>query len=660
MEIKLSRIDKALYMIDRKGFGLEIGPSLNPILPKKAGFDVETLDHATAEELRTKYQYDPARIDNIEAVDYVWHGEPLDELIGAESKYDFIIASHVIEHVPDLVSFLSQCAVLLKPDGVLSLIIPDKRYCFDYLRWPSSTGDVLQAFTEKRTRHKPGTVFDHFANAVTMSSCPTWGPGKAVEELNYVRGLEQAKQLWQQALTTDDYVDMHGWRFTPSSFKLILDDLYALGLTDMVETCFFETTGCEFYVSLRKSKVPMERKISRLQLAKDAMVEQLNGFIPIELRGTEKPLKLKDGVLFIHIAKAAGSSINRFFINNYTSSKCLVHIESQKDVLTNPISLEDKLFVSGHITYREFKARLVMQNYFVVTCLREPVAHIISHLAWVRKLAEPSERNRFEAHPPFIQKLAIKLMAVDLGSPVAIKALIEALEPRERELLDNVQVNYLHECSFLGPIGDKELASALEVIDKLDLIGVVEHLDAFFSSLSSYLGVKSTHDTWHENIQSNKYGMDANDLEFRAAIEPLIRYDQILYKKVKEKSFANKLVVDVKNRKPGATSQASNVFNGSLDKASLKLIHGWCASSGTTSPIQVVLYVNDEEVATTEAVLPRPDVCQRGFHRTGLCGFRFNPQGQPILRVGDVVSVKAINDGALVELRNSPRAIELL
>ena len=168
MGIKLSRIDKALHMIDRKGFGLEIGPSLNPVAPKKAGFNVEILDHATAEELRMKYQHLPARIDNIDAVDYVWKGEPLDELIGAQGRYDYIIASHVIEHVPDLVSFFSQCTTLLKPDGVLSLVIPDKRYCFDYFRWPSSTGDLLQAFTEKRIRHNPGTVFDHVSNRVKM------------------------------------------------------------------------------------------------------------------------------------------------------------------------------------------------------------------------------------------------------------------------------------------------------------------------------------------------------------------------------------------------------------------------------------------------------------------------------------------------------------
>src|SRR6476620_5084784 len=45
------RREKALVMIDRNGLGLEVGPSYSPIAPKKAGFNVHILDHASAEEL---------------------------------------------------------------------------------------------------------------------------------------------------------------------------------------------------------------------------------------------------------------------------------------------------------------------------------------------------------------------------------------------------------------------------------------------------------------------------------------------------------------------------------------------------------------------------------------------------------------------------------
>ena len=139
----MDRVEKALHLIEYDGFGLEIGPSHNPIAPKKAGFNVEILDHATADELRQKYQGHNLNLDNIEEVDYVWRGEPLDELIDKTEVYDYIIASHVIEHSTDIIGFLQQCSKLLKPTGVLSLIIPDKRYCFDYLRLDPSAGNAF-------------------------------------------------------------------------------------------------------------------------------------------------------------------------------------------------------------------------------------------------------------------------------------------------------------------------------------------------------------------------------------------------------------------------------------------------------------------------------------------------------------------------------------
>jgi hypothetical protein len=110
----LNRVDKALMMVDRKGLGLEIGPSHNPLTPKKEGFNVHILDHASADELREKYEGHGVNLENIEVVDFVWHGEPLHELIGREQCYDWIIASHVIEHTPDLMTFVAEYERLFK------------------------------------------------------------------------------------------------------------------------------------------------------------------------------------------------------------------------------------------------------------------------------------------------------------------------------------------------------------------------------------------------------------------------------------------------------------------------------------------------------------------------------------------------------------------
>jgi predicted SAM-dependent methyltransferase len=268
----LDRRDKALFALDRRGRGLEIGPSFNPMARKSDGFDVEIVDHATADELRAKYRDANCDLSQIEAVDYIWRGEPLDELVG-QKRYDWVIASHVVEHIPDLVSFLQQCARMLAPGGVLSLVVPDKRYCFDYFRAPTSTGDLLQAFVEKRRRHGAGVVFDQFAQSVLRRN----------GELKLVHPLEEAKSMFERARDTTEYLDVHAWRFTPASFRLILTELRLLDLLSLEEVCSFPTEGIEFFVTLKAASGPLT--IDRTALYEEVAREVACGFLQRKVLG---------------------------------------------------------------------------------------------------------------------------------------------------------------------------------------------------------------------------------------------------------------------------------------------------------------------------------------------------------------------------------------
>jgi len=250
----LTARQKAIFhLIDREGQGLEIGPSLNPIAPKKNGYKVHTLDHASAEELRAKYQGEDYDLDNIEDVDFIWQGQPLTELIGKTHHYDWIIASHVVEHIPDLITFLQQCEQLLKPNCVLSLAVPDKRYCFDYFQPLSTTGMLLDAYTEKRTRPSSGQIFDHFANASNLNGKIVWSANEGVAD-TLCHAFSEAKAIWQSATTTSKYTDAHCWHFTPESFGLIISDLNQLGLVRLEVKAQFPTSGHEFFVTLGSSE----------------------------------------------------------------------------------------------------------------------------------------------------------------------------------------------------------------------------------------------------------------------------------------------------------------------------------------------------------------------------------------------------------------------
>jgi predicted SAM-dependent methyltransferase len=245
----MDRKSKIFYSLDRKGFGLEIGPSHSPIAPKIAGFNVRIQDHLSAEALIQKYTGHGVCLQNIEHVDYIWNGEPFAELVGREHVFDWIIASHVIEHTPCLITFIKNCEAVLKERGVLSLAIPDKRYCFDFYREKTSLSSVLDAFRERRQIHTPGTAAEYYLNVASKNGNIAWSQ-EAEGEAGLMHELIDAKRAMERIENEHAFLDLHSWVFTPYSFRLMIEDLYQLGYIRFREMCFFDTEGCEFYITL--------------------------------------------------------------------------------------------------------------------------------------------------------------------------------------------------------------------------------------------------------------------------------------------------------------------------------------------------------------------------------------------------------------------------
>jgi SAM-dependent methyltransferase len=269
-------IDRTLLlrsMLPLSGHGLEIGPGYNPLLPKAEGFDVETADYTDADGLRMKYRgnphVDPARIEPVDHV--LENGRSLAEAVGRPGTFAYIVASHVIEHTPDMLGFLRSCEALLAPGGVLLLAVPDKRHCFDVLQPLTSTGAVLQAHLDGRTRPTPGAVFDDVAYNAVRGGAIGWTPADT-GPLAFFASLEAAAAAYESAQRLPGYVDVHVQRFVPSSFRLIMRDLHAIGAIGLREARFHDSVGNEFYITLSASAPGCPA--DRLTLAGRAMAEQ--------------------------------------------------------------------------------------------------------------------------------------------------------------------------------------------------------------------------------------------------------------------------------------------------------------------------------------------------------------------------------------------------
>ena len=95
-------------------------------------------------------------------------------------------------------------------------------------------------------------------------------------EMSFIHTLGDAQSAWIQARESDEYIDIHNWRFTPSSFRLILHDLQRLNQTGLVEMGGFDTEGCEFFISLGKCQ-EKSLKYDRIGLVQSMVREMADG-----------------------------------------------------------------------------------------------------------------------------------------------------------------------------------------------------------------------------------------------------------------------------------------------------------------------------------------------------------------------------------------------
>ena len=248
----MTREEIILFHIKRDGLGLEIGAGCAPLAPKKEGFRVHVLDHCDKKALVEKYRPHGINVDNIEEVDFIWDGRSYTELVGRRHVYDWIIGSHVLEHTTDLIGFLNDCDSLLKKDGVLSLAVPDKRHCFDHFRPLTGIGRVIDAGRNPQRIHSAGTAVEYFLTVVSKGHRIAWDANEK-GEFKLVHSLEEAKQAVRDVSERGSYLDLHEWCFTPTSFRLIMRDLFELEFIQLKELAFHPSQGSEFYVALSRS-----------------------------------------------------------------------------------------------------------------------------------------------------------------------------------------------------------------------------------------------------------------------------------------------------------------------------------------------------------------------------------------------------------------------
>jgi hypothetical protein len=248
--------------------GLEIGPLASPIVRRDDG-PVLYVDHADADTLRRKYAGGSVDVDGIVEVDAIWADRSLRETIGG--TVDYVIASHVAEHVPDLISWLEEVRGVLNPGGELRLVLPDMRYSFDYFRQPTRLSDLVAAWMVRARRPQITQILDFVLNYAPGIDGAGIDEGR-VDPTGTPRhySFAGAVELAQRSLDNPaHYEDVHCWVFDPAHFAALMLQLTDAGLLQMACAGFVDTEPAhwyEFYMFLRPCDDREEQRESWLRM----------------------------------------------------------------------------------------------------------------------------------------------------------------------------------------------------------------------------------------------------------------------------------------------------------------------------------------------------------------------------------------------------------
>ena len=136
--------DEALRMLGRyvSGEGIEIGPGHQPFPLPYAGATARYVDRWKPDENQALFpELHGGAVFPVPDIISDLNIDGLSML--ADASEDFVIASHVLEHLVDPIGQLSEIHRVLRPGGVALILLPDRRRTFDRARQATTLDHLL-------------------------------------------------------------------------------------------------------------------------------------------------------------------------------------------------------------------------------------------------------------------------------------------------------------------------------------------------------------------------------------------------------------------------------------------------------------------------------------------------------------------------------------
>lgn len=311
-------------------------------------------------------------------------------------------------------------------------------------------------------------------------------------------------------------------------------------------------------------------------------------------------------LFYFHIPKTAGTTLNQFFASKFTNT--LTHIESQRQLSKSFCNHFD--FLSGHLSFDYMDELLDLQEWITFATFRDPFKHTISHMKWIRRLADEGQEARLAEMPLVYQRVALKMKTVDFSDANQIEDFLDWLRLVHFQYFHNLQSFYMQRTEQQRDLNDEQVETVLNHLSQIDYVGVQDKLDDFTQIICREFGWRYQPQA-RINRNDNDYGFNLDDADTREALLPLFSKDLLLYQQA-ENQF-NQLMAQYQN-------DASDYW-GSADTVTNNELSGWVRYHNSLKKPTIEVRINGHHYAYASAENYRPDLKTNQVHPTGRCGF---------------------------------------
>lgn len=232
------------------GAGVELGPGHHPMPMLFPDVTVRYVDRWDPEQNRALFP-DVAAGSTFTTPDVIANLD-LDRLTAlADESQDFVVASHLLEHLANPLSQLEDMHRVLKRGGVALIFLPDRRYTFDRKRSPTPLDHLIADYRDRVTVVSDEHLEDH------LRKTGVWQDSWTEEDRRQEFAFNRKRSIHVHCWTEDEFL------------PVLVHTIVAMGTQwELLDAMFVEdvTDGFEFGFALRRAVVDADPVVTAQRL----------------------------------------------------------------------------------------------------------------------------------------------------------------------------------------------------------------------------------------------------------------------------------------------------------------------------------------------------------------------------------------------------------